>query len=125
MPIDLIVIWIMQISTLTIACFLCSICERRVSVVTISLILLGFINLLSCSLKDRELRSYFRTCLKDRRNLPLMRCMHRISMQLWQEAVTFVAGNFVTINIGTLGKVSDFIIKRKIGIACHVYYALN
>ncbi|XP_054088707.1 putative gustatory receptor 98a [Zeugodacus cucurbitae] len=78
----LIIIWIMQITTLTTACFLCSVCER----------------------KDREIRSYLRTCLKDRQNLLLMRCMHRITMQLCQEAITFVAGNFVTINIGTLGK---------------------
>ncbi|XP_036217452.2 putative gustatory receptor 98a [Bactrocera oleae] len=88
----LIVFWFMKISTLTIACFLCSICER----------------------KDRELRSYFRTCLKDRQNLLLMRCMHRISMQLWQETITFVAGSFVTINIETLGKVSNFIVERKL-----------
>ncbi|XP_039962704.1 putative gustatory receptor 98a [Bactrocera tryoni] len=64
----------------------------------------AFLNLETATSIDRELRSYFRTCLKDRQNLLLMRCMHRISMQLWQEAITFVAGSFVTINIGTLGK---------------------
>ncbi|XP_053946046.1 putative gustatory receptor 98a [Anastrepha ludens] len=78
----LIVLWAVQIFTLTIACLLCSVCERW----------------------DRKLRSSFRNILKDRRNPLLMRCLNRISMQLWHEPISFEAGHFVTVNIGTLGK---------------------
>ncbi|XP_053952986.1 putative gustatory receptor 98a [Anastrepha ludens] len=56
----LIVLWAVKIFTLTIACLLCSVCERW----------------------DRKLRSSFRNILKDRRNLLLMRHLNRISMQL-------------------------------------------
>ncbi|XP_017465643.1 PREDICTED: putative gustatory receptor 98a [Rhagoletis zephyria] len=78
----LIAFWIMQIFTLMVACFICSTCERS----------------------ERKFRSSFRTIFKDRQNPLLMKCVHSISMQLWQEPITFVAGHFLTINIRTLGK---------------------